>query len=637
MTTNSARPEQLRGHAARLRAQADEIDAAVRAVATQQATYRDGCADGHVAGSAALLARNTEQQVAALARGLLAVASAFEQADSAPAPLQMVTDRALASALARMAPALATDPDIHRAAMHERGRRVGAELGQESPAEVRRRLASLGLGHLDPSFAAGLLAGLGTKGLGRLAVDAQRDASTYVERPEDEAQLWSQLAAVADAAGRTVHPVADPWASPVVDPGGLDLGLVDRLARSWQGRLALRNLAEHLRRPPTVLTVALADALLLGPTARDDLMSGVSHRGTAGVTVAPGTAGEVRALDLLATDPIASLRLELLHHTGASPAVLLLQRDRMLPRRTAAATNLRNVVTVSVQRGWALPWADPVAGTAGAYERTTVPRVLHQLIPMVVGIDHLAPVSHALSRALADAAQTHPTFFTVAAAKADVADSAAGRVAVTGYFAALARDRRALDQAAVTFVGEYRAAIGRSVANHPPGSATAHDLLLDASASLRPLQLLVDGAHEAGRQHHVGVVVATTIGAKSAQYLLPAVGARFGGPIGAVVGKQAGKAAEAGTDHYREDHEDTWDGREQDAEEEIARQGPVLGARAMLGDPVWSPLLHFPPGGLSPEQLCTLDVSGSTDDRSAFAAWRKAQDPTVREVLQGLS
>ncbi len=620
-----------------MRSQADEIDAAVRVVAAQQAAYRDRCAEGHVAGAAALLARGVGEQVVDLAHRLTSVASAFEQADRGPAPLQTVANAALASVLARMAPALATDPEIGRAMRRERGHRLGLALADESPAEARLRLASLGLAHLDPAFAAGLLSGLGPEGLGRLAVRAQRDASTYVEQPEDETRLWTQLAAVLDAAARTVDPVATPWAAPRVDPDGLDLGLLGRLGRTWPGRLALRNLTEHVRRPPTVLTVVVADTLLLGPTAQDDLMFGWSQRGTAGLTRAPGTAGEIRALDLLAADPMASFRLELLHPTGASPAVRLLQRDRALPRRPAAATNLRNATVVSVQRGWAPPWSDPVAGTAAATQRTPVPRALHQLLPEVGRIDRQANVSPAFSRALADVVQTHPAFFTVAAATSDVADTPAERAAVTHYFVALARDRSALAQTTVALVEQYRSAITASIAAHPPGSATAHDVLLDASSSLRPLQLLIDGATEAGRQHHVDVVVATTLGAWTANAVLPAVGQRSGGPIGGMIGRQGAKGVQTGTDAYQEEHQDTWDDREQVAEDELARHGPLLGALAMLRDPAWSPLLCFPPGGVTPERLLALDLTDSIVDRQAFAQWRDAQDAAVREVLDGLA
>lgn len=637
MTTSSARPEALRDHGLRIRREAHLADDALATVATQQAVYLDRCAAGHPLGQAAFGARRAAQLLGDLSSGLASVADAFSRADGGTG-ICVVGDGRLARSIEQVAPGLTADVGIHDGISHEQGHRLGASLADATPEAVTRALALEAAATTDPAFAAGVLVGLGPAALRRLAVQAQHDSAALGGTPANEVELWRQLGRVFATAADSVQPLAHPGAAPVVDPGGLDLGLITALGRSWSGRLALRNLTEHLRRPPTAVTVAVAHALLLGETASSDVAAAQGALSLAGLSVAPGTAGEAQALRLLAADPMASFRLELLHPGAASPALLLLARDGWSPAPDAAARNLHNVAVVSVARGWAQPWADPLVGTGVASNRLPVPRVLDGLLDRVIDIDAPAYATPALSRALASVVATHPAAFQVATAQAEIATSARGKHAPARFYQAIARDLDALRAVTEVLAAQHRDAIIASVGSRSPGTTTVHAAVVDTVVTHHSVELLIEGAHDAGHEHHVGVVIATVLGNLVVGKGLPALGARVAGPAGSWVGSQGAKVARGAIADYRDDHEDTYDGRERDARQELERGAPLAAAIAMSQDPAWAPRLRFPRRGLQPGELARLDVGTSDTAHRRFQAWLDAQDdPQVTEVLAALT
>lgn len=635
MTTSSARPEALRDHARRLRREAQLADDAASHLAVGQTAYLDQCPAGHPPGEAAIAARRAIDAMADLPSGLGSVADAFTAADRGPT-ISAVTDSRLVSSLVLIAPGLTADVGIHDGVAHEQGRRFGMSLIGADADDVVDRLINESSATADPAFAAGVLEGIGADGLGRLAVETQHDSNAIGGSPADEVELWRHLGRVFDCAATAVHRLPNPGATPQVDPGGLDLALIATLGRNGPGRLALRHLAEHMRRPSTAVVVAFADVLLLGESAAGDTMAAGRALSTVGLQEAPGTRGEARTLQFLAEDPMASFRLELLHPTGTSPALQLLGRDGWGPAPEGAARNLHNVAVIGVQRGWAQPWADPLAGSGAAYDRLPVPRVLHGLIDEVIDLDASCSATPALSRALAAVVATHPIAFEVATAQAEFAATEPRQHAPARFYQAIARDRDALTQVTETLATRHRDAVVASVASRAPGATSVHAALVDTVLTHQTLELLVEGAHDAGRERHVGVTIASVLGGVAVGKALPALG-KLAGPAGAWVGSQGARVAKGAISDYREEHEVTYDRREREAQHELERDAALAGAIAMTRDPVWSPLLQFRPGGLQPDELAHLDVGGSDGDHHRFEQWLAEQpDARVTEVLRAL-
>lgn len=636
MTTSSARPEALQRHARRLQREVQLADAASGELLIRQAAHLDRCRAGHPPGQAALATRRAIDLMADLASGIASVADAFAAADGGPG-VEAVEDHRLVGHLLRDAPGLTAEVGIHDGVAHEQGRRFGTSLVGTSADDVILRLSQEGSATIDPAFAAGLLEGLGATGLGRLAVQTQHDSNALGGAPADEVRLWRHLSRVFDAAASGVHPLSDPGAAPELAAGGLDLGLIAALGQTGPGRLALRNLTEHMHRPSSAVTAAIADVLLLGESATGDALAASGALSTVGMQEAPGTAGEARALRLLADDPAASFRLELLHPGTTSPALQLLGRDLWPPAPDAAARNLHNVAVTAVARGWAQPWADPPAGTGAAHDRLPVPRLLHGLIDEVIDIGAPERSSRVLSRVLASVVATHPSAFEIATVRAEFASTTEGKHAPAHFYEAIARDRHALAQVTETLAGRHRDAVIASVRSRSPDATTVHAALIDTVPTHRTLELLVRGARDAGREHHAGVVIASVLGGVGVGVGLPTLG-KLAGPAGALAGAQGAKAAKGAIARVREDHEDTHDGRERDAQRELERVAPLAGAIAMSRDPSWSPLLRFPPGVLRPDELAGLDVGGSERDHRRFQAWLAAQrDERVTETLAALT
>jgi len=639
VTVNSARPDQLRDHARRLRAAAQRLDEELRQVAGVEAAYRDRCSGGADVGGATLLARSTLTLLHDLAVGIDQVAGAFEAADRGHvAGVVEACGSRLAASIERRSPGLTAGVGMAAEVAHERGRRIGIGLRASDPDHARQALDRLGsAAGVDPHFATGVLQGLGTAGLAHLAARARHQTTSGGrDRPQEE-RLLDQLAGLLERAAGTVPASSRPTDVLHIGPGGLDVALFHRLGRTLEGRAALRSLVARMRGPlSSAVTVAIADQVLFGSTAHDDSSRPGSPLLAGAPTSVPGEDGEDRALQLLAADPVASMMLELRHRGEASPAVLLVQRDRPGPDHAAAGRVLHNVLVESVRRGWATPWADPAAGTAAAYRHDTVPRALDALMEAVVTDDAVSHASPSLATALAGAVATHPQAFTVAIARADAADTDAGRRLPSRFYEAIARDRDALDRVAGALFDEYHRAVAASLAAHPPGHAATSTVLTEMELAQRSLRSLVEGARAAGFYERLGLVLAVQLTKAVLGAGINKVAPLGSGLVAKGVAKAAGALNAEAAKTLIEQEGSGFDGREHDAEAQVERGGAYLGAVAMAADPAWSALLRFPAGGIDRGWFGRLDVGGNDRDHAAFLRWVAGQNPVVTDVLRTL-
>lgn len=590
-------------------------------------------------GGATLLANSTLALLDDLAAGTDQVAGSFEAADRGHIGGVVRASRArLAELIERRAPGLAASAGMAEEVAYERGRRLGLALRHTEPDQARRSLDRLGpVTTVDPHLAAGLLEGLGADGLRHLTAQARHQTASEGRDRHHEDRLLDHLAGVIDQAARTVAASSRPTDIVRADPGGLDLRVFHELGRSPGGRAALRSLVARLHTsPPATVTVVIADEVLLGPTARDDFSRPGSPLLAGAPASIPGEDGERRAHQLLADDPVASMLLELRHPRGTSPAVLLIQRDRPGPDHAAAGRVLDNVLVESVHRGWAKPWVDPAAGAAAAYREQPLPRALDGLMEAVVTDDAGSHASPSLATALAAVVATHPQAFTVAVARADAAETHAGRRLPARFYEAVARDRKALDRTAQTLFDEYQRAVAASLAAHPPGSVRTSTVLADVELAQRSLRSLVEGARAAGHYERVGVVLAARLSKAVLGAGLNKAVPLVAGPVAKGAVKAAGALTGPATKAVIERDGSGFDGREHDAEAQVDRGGAFLAAVAMGSDPAWSTLLKFPAGGVDRRQFTGLDVGRNDRDHAAFLRWIAEQDPVVADVLRTL-
>lgn len=637
MTTSSARPEALRRYTARVRATAGEVDDALATVSRHAAMCGDRSPGVAGVGAASLLATRLVDEANAMGGAVSRVAGAFESADhgSRPRGIRRAEDLALARRLSATAPGIMTA--ILQAPLdHERGRKIGRRLRSASPADAARTLQQLGMDQLDPEVAAGILSGLGAAGLARLVDRTDAEVRTAQLSPTVRADLARRLGHVLRTAATTVSPMARPGDPVVVGVGGLDLRLVVRLGRSRLGRQALRAVAPHVTSLPGPIAMSLAEALLLGPTRRDDFLS-------SGPVPPPATGddatGEVAAMELLAAHPAAALDLEARHRTGASPTLSILERAQTAGEVDGAAAVIDAVLNISVDLGWAQPWHRPFTGEVAAVEATPVDRVLSGLVDTSIDSDRRRPATPALSRTLARTVSHHLDFFTENLDQhRDTNQSAdigvVGPLTSTGrFFQVVSRDLRALDAVAATVIQPDRTGIATLLADHPPGRLTASDVheVLTREAPL--VTELRGGADAAGRSDRFAVLLSLHLG-QMALSKAAGVAGKAGGPWG----KAAATGAKLSLPAAARAAENQWGHTDDDREDAVRHASPyraaVVAAAAMAADPHWRSALR-PTATTSLDDLATLKPA-SRADQDRFDAWLQAQDPVVAEALTPL-
>ncbi len=629
------------------------VDEAVATVARSAAIARDHCPGAPTSGAAGVRAAMALDEVTGLARAVAQIGAVFAAADTSAAPgtVSRPDDLTLASALATLAPGLSTG-ELSAPLDNDRGLAIGRQLDEATPKEAKAILDDLGSALDDPEIAAGILAGLSAEGLTRLVHQADVERSGLAFDLADHQALLAHLNHLLNRAATTVSGQVSPLGPVGVSTGGLDLALIARLGRTPLGREALRAVVApgSPTRIPTPVTVALAEALLLGPTSMDDLMA-------TGFTPGPGGVGdrgdrgdrsERQIIDLLAADPVAAYALELAHPRGPSPTLTILARAHRQTDLAAAASVLDHVLNTAVERGWAQPWQSPRTGEVARLEATPVHRVLTGLTDVIISRDSSQAIPPELSRVLAKVVDRHLDFFAEDLEIHPTRNRDSG-VDLTGpltgtarFFEAIARDLPALRSVADTVTRPDEAAITRTLAAYPPGRLNARDIE-DALDRERPLvHELRRGADAAGRHDNRLVLAPIRLAAD----LLPAalsvagraVGAATGGPIGGVAGGVAGRqAGNAATEPVRRGIESHVGHRNDDRELVAVHPTPYraieAAVAAMVADDAWRRELRFGIEVPDIDVLRGLDLDGSPADRTRFDTWLAIQDPVVAEVF----
>lgn len=660
VTTSSARPDRLRTFARAVEADRLQVAHALDDVGVASATFAASSADaGAPPATGRLHAQLATSQAGDLARAVVGVASAFEEADRGSSPLVRTTDLRLAKAIARTRPGLSTGA-LAQPIDRERARLVGVDLrtaSTSSAGELLRRLGSLD--GLDPQAAAALLRALGPDGLSRLVRHSDCDQREMTVGPPARHRLLDALAVLLGTASRTTAPIHRPDDQFRTEPGGLPLAFIATLGRSRTGRHALRSVLDRHPHLGTGVTVAVAEALVLGPTAGDDAIA--SHaRGPLPGEPSDVAQAELAVLRLLAADPMASMALETRHPTGASPTLTLLRASRSDAELTAVAAVIDHVANASVARGWATSWADdpePVGLPA---------RVLDRLVIEAIRADDAVAVPGPLSRVLAVTVARHPGMLDAATTYHERYRNPAGPdreqlSRVERFHEVLARDLDALAATTQALADRQAVLVRRQLAAEPPvarlhgpgspvgpggrvtvaADALSHrDLrgIFDSGAGLDALALGADAAGRHADQARVLGIQAVTFAASK---LLPRAGEAV-----PVVGPVVGWGVKLGTGPLTKDAERRWshpDDRREDVVVAAVRPEAHLVAVTMAADRRWSAVLVYPtaPGRRTvgvdgPEALAELAVATSARDRRRFTTWVAAQPAEVRSVLMGL-
>ena len=627
MTTASARPDELQTFAAHL-ASIDRLDDDLARVRTAAAAYAASCA-GAVPVVSVLQAGGAFDRAVGLARGVRQVASAFLHADgNGRRAIVHIAEHKLLDGLEKRFPGL-TSGAIGAAREVERGIALGRRIAAAGLDEARKLLAPFDGGHhLDPDFASGVLSGLGSKGLVATYDIAATTTGAVVTDRRGRERMMGDLASLLSASGRAndVHPARD---------------LIHDLGRTAAGRVVLRRMVEHLHLhgPAPSLTVALGEALALGPPAARDATA--HHAGPSRFELLPRT-DDHATLRLLGADPAACLELER-RHPGAALQIL----DRAPDKESAslAAVCVGHVVNGTVRTGATRAWTGVGPPPSGLAHDTLLdlPKVAVELD------DRLGGAPAGVSRMLAETARIHPGLVHRLRRPMELDGVGSERDEPKGptlsqFFEVVARDGQALATATTTLGGQRAAALGDLVHRNPPGRLDAHDVDSTLQTADDEVFALAKGADRAGQGEHPALEVAIRVGATAIAVALPwaagqvagAVGTDVAGPIaGAAFGDHVrdgvalptkaalGKLEGAADDRWGTDDDD----REEPVLAVVGEDESALLAQTLATDRRWSTRLH----GSVPA------MDGTAAGAARLQAWIDRQDPEVRALFGNLA
>jgi len=601
--------------------------------------YISSCRDAPPPPLAPRQARLAVNDAEDLARAVKHVAEAFIEADRSRAGRSIGTvttdDGALARRLVARYPGIVSGP-LADAFSYDRGRRTGRTLASSEFQDGVELLEGLDRSDLtDRWFAAGLVNTLGSKGIGSLLSEVeQRYADVRVTATTAE-QVIVVLRQLLVEASKTLPDRTRPDVTPTAPDMALDLDIVRNLGRSVAGRSALRELSVGIDGLSTSALVAVAAALLAGPSAAADGFPASRYQLLRSRVVAQsGGLVEISILEALARNPLACVALELQSPAGTSTTLKVLREHRSDHELDQVSKVLRATLVTAVGRGWLEAWREAPSARGAAIDRRPVHVLLAGLPAQIAELTH-GPI--ALRRTLADVVAVHPGFFDHRLNDEGGPSSTPTqtRTDVERYLTFTGRDRTALTRLTAGLVDHYAGLARQVAASTDPLHVTDDTFERALTWARADLTALENAAFAAGQTHNLYADLAITFAEMGARQGV-SKGLSGYGPAGTVAGKVAGRGISAGADKARETWADPNDRRDRDVRRVVDRSTVHVVALALAGESKWSASVVYRPPVESIEALAALDVGRSEADQSKFEAWLQVQIPAISRPLSEL-